>query len=130
MIKCNRIGFWLLPWLLPLLFSACVFQQSSMQSSVVEYLYPSHKHVVVEPTILRLQLPLKVGVAFVPEGETRYDYISGSGALTEAKKSLLLEQVAANFRPLDYVKTIQVIPSAYLAVPAVALGGWWRVPRC
>jgi rhombotail lipoprotein len=115
MIKCKKAGLWLLPLLFPLLFSACISQQRSTQSSVVEYLYPSDKNVVVEPTIPRLQLPLKVGVAFVPEGETRYDYISGSGALTEAKKSLLLEQVAANFRPLDYVKTIQVIPSAYLA---------------
>lgn len=35
-------------------------------SSVVEYLYPK-KEVAEVPTIPRLSLPLRVGIAFVPE---------------------------------------------------------------
>jgi rhombotail lipoprotein len=76
-------------------------------TSVVDYLYPNAKtEPVAEQGIPVLSLPMRVGIAFVPER-------SGS-TLTEAKKAELLEKVAANFRKLDFIKSIEIIPSAYL----------------
>ncbi len=76
-------------------------------TSVVEYLYPNaSKEPIANQGIPVLSLPMRVGIAFVPEG-------SGS-TLTEAKKTELLEKVAANFRKRDFIKSIEIIPSAYL----------------
>ncbi|WKE67438.1 rhombotarget lipoprotein [Gallaecimonas kandeliae] len=95
------------------LLSGCAGTQSRTQSSVVDYLYPKGNMTVEQTTsIPTLTIPLKVGIAFVPD-----QTLGGrlwSGALTEAEKSNLLEKVAANFRKYDFVSDIQVIPSAYL----------------
>jgi rhombotail lipoprotein len=107
--------------LLPLL-TGCAGQQSGAKGSVVDYMYPAGMKKVIEPSIPQLRLPLKVGVAFVPETATTasgINFYTGavkhSGALTEAKKSELLEQVAGEFRSLDYIESIEVIPGAYLS---------------
>ncbi len=82
---------------------------SRYTSSVVEYLYPN-KNVVEVPTVPRLSLPLRVGVAFVPE--------SGGGPggprLSEKEKMDLMERISFEFRRLPFVKDIELIPSAYL----------------
>ena len=76
-------------------------------TSVVDYLYPNaKKEPVAEQGIPVLNLPMRVGIAFVPE--------RGASHLTEAKKTELLEKVAANFKSLDFIKSIEIIPSAYL----------------
>lgn len=76
-------------------------------TSVVDYLYPdAKKEPVVEQGVPVLSLPMRVGIAFVPE--------SHGSTLTEAKKTELLEKVAANFRKLEFIKAIEIIPSAYL----------------
>ncbi len=76
-------------------------------TSVVDYLYPNaKKEPIAEPGIPHLSLPMRVGIAFVPE--------RGSSTLTESKKTELLEKVAANFKTLDFIKSIEIIPSAYL----------------
>lgn len=76
-------------------------------TSVVDYLYPNaKKEPVAEQGIPVLNLPMRVGIAFVPE--------RGVSHLTEAKKTELLEKVAANFKSLDFIKSIEIIPSAYL----------------
>jgi len=76
-------------------------------TSVVEYLYPNaSKEPIADQGIPVLSLPMRVGIAFVPER-------TGS-TLTEAKKTELLEKVAANFRKRDFIKSIEIIPSAYL----------------
>jgi len=41
--------------------------QNRHSSSVVNYLYPNNQNVVDQPATPVLSLPLKVGVAFVPE---------------------------------------------------------------
>ena len=61
-----------------------------------------------------LNIPLKVGVAFVPEQLTKSRWARNSGALTEINKAKLLENVASHFRGLEFVSDIEVIPSAYL----------------
>jgi len=76
-------------------------------TSAVDYLYPNEKEPVVSQDIPVLALPLRVGIAFVP-GQT------GNLALTEKKKTDVLEEVANHFRKLPFVKSIEVIPSPYL----------------
>jgi rhombotail lipoprotein len=76
-------------------------------TSVVDYLYPNAKNEpIAEQGVPVLALPMRVGIAFVPE---KHGF-----TLTEGKKSELLEKVAANFRKLDFIKSIEIIPSAYL----------------
>jgi rhombotail lipoprotein len=89
-------------------------QRGHYSSSVVDYLYP-HGHAPVQPSVPVLNLPLSVGIAFVP-GERG----GGTGrfrgeALSETQKMELMQQVAQHFAALPYVREIQLIPTAYLA---------------
>ena len=77
-------------------------------SSVVQYLYPKKKDYVETPGIPRLALPLRVGIAFVPES------IESGSALTESDKMELMKEVSQHFKKHDFVKSIDLIPSAYL----------------
>ncbi len=85
---------------------SCTSQQSRSKSSVVDFLYPTELNTVIQPSIPTLSLPLKVGIAFVPEQ-------SGSG-LTSVNKTELLEKVAGSFKALSFVSDIEVIPTEYL----------------
>lgn len=106
--------------ILSVLLSGCTGQQMRARSSVVDYLYPTKSETVVQPSIPVLNIPISVGIAFVPEqpvksrGKTLWSGFEKGGALTEAKKTDLLERVAENFRGYDFVSDIEVISSAYL----------------
>ncbi len=77
-------------------------------SSVVQYLYPDRQDYAEVPGIPSLALPLRVGIAFVPEN-------TGKGqALTETAKMELMKEVSQHFKKYDFVKSIELIPSAYL----------------
>jgi rhombotail lipoprotein len=81
---------------------------SRQAGSIVDYLYPDAKEPPkMEPTVTRLRLPVRVGIAFVPGG-------GYGGGLPEAAKTQLLERVSASFSQYDYIGSIEVIPSAYL----------------
>lgn len=103
-----------------LLLTGCASQEIRNRSSVVDYLYPRSKQEVVQPSIPTLRLPLKVGIAFVPEqaarssGGTFWSGRVAPASLTEARKNALLETLAGHFRRYDFVGSIEVIPSAYL----------------
>jgi len=77
-------------------------------SSVVQYLYPDQSEPRETPQIPRLTLPLRVGLAFVPETTER------AGYLTENDKQALLAEIADHFRQYDFVKAMEIIPSSYL----------------
>lgn len=102
------------------LITGCAGQQSRAKSSVVDYLYPTESTTVVQPSIPTLNIPIKVGIAFVPEqpsqsrGINMWSGVVSSDALTEVNKTNLLKKVADNFRKHDFVSEIDVIPSAYL----------------
>lgn len=83
--------------------------QSRYASSVVDYLYPK-QDVAEVPTIPQLSLPLRVGVAFVPESSR----MSSVDRLTEKDKMDLMQRISEEFRSLPFVKDIELIPSAYL----------------
>ena len=110
-------------WLILLsvvLLTGCAGQQTRTKSSVVDYLYPKQSETVVQPSIPVLNIPLKVGVAFVPDQskESRgFNFWSGArsvNTLTETKKMVLLERISEHFMKHKFVSEIEVIPSAYL----------------
>ena len=96
------------------LISGCASRQEHYSSSVIEYLY-SGKQVVQKPEIPTLALPLKVGIAFVPESFSYTDML-----LSESQKMTLLEKVAKDFKQYSFVESIEIIPSDYL----VSKGGF------
>jgi rhombotail lipoprotein len=79
--------------------------------SVVDYLYPdAQQSPSLQPTVTRLRLPVRVGIAFVPGGRA-----DGAGGGPSAGERLqLLERVKGAFSQYDFIGSIQVIPSAYL----------------
>lgn len=85
--------------------------QVRQNASVVDFLFPAGSDQVVEPSIPTLNLPLDVGVAFVPgaRGDGRLDH-----HLSEERKARLLQDVAREFEPYKFVRKIEIIPSAYL----------------
>ncbi len=77
-------------------------------SSLVDYLYPHGEQPPPQSeAVPQLDLPLRVGIAFVPGGH-------GSIQPSEAVRMRALEQVKAEFLARDYVEHIEVIPDAYL----------------
>lgn len=88
--------------------AGCASSSKRYSSSVVQYLYPDQANPVAASGIPQLALPLKVGIAFVPETSS-YNY-----NLTEKDKVDLMNSVSNHFKKYDFVKSIEIIPSAYL----------------
>lgn len=83
--------------------------RSGVSSSLVDYLYPEGQEPPAEtPEIPNLQLPLRVGIAFVPP---RFGSHTGISA---ALKSELLNNVKAEFLDREYIEHIEIIPDNYL----------------
>jgi rhombotail lipoprotein len=81
-------------------------------SSVVQFLYPDKNLPFIQPQIPTLRLPLRVGVAFIPAGvHGRYQSELG---FNEQQKTELLRKVAAQFKALPFVQSIEIIPTTYL----------------
>lgn len=78
-------------------------------SSIMEYLYSDTEQKKVEAGIPILRLPLSVGIAFTPGNTIQ------SNGLTEDKKTKLLHEIGSYFQAMDFVKSIEVIPSPYLS---------------
>lgn len=83
--------------------------RKGVSSSLVDYLYPDGrvppKH---DQTVPHLEVPLHVGLAFVPAGS------NNTPGLTEASKAGLLEQVRQRFADRDFISQITIIPDTYL----------------
>ena len=97
-----------------MLLAACASLSGSsgrqgVSSSLVDYLYPQGE---VPPkqagVITHLQLPLAVGLAFVPSQS------SNTQVLSEAERMKLLNDVKKFFEGRDFIREIAVIPDAYL----------------
>lgn len=91
------------------LATGCTMAQTRQTTSIIDYLYPDTKEPVVEQGIPVLNLPMRVGVAFVPDR----GYAQAAG-LTESRKRELLEEVAGHFRGREFIRSIEIVPSAYL----------------
>jgi rhombotail lipoprotein len=73
------------------------------RSTLVDYLYPKGVHPATRPS--RLQLPLRIGLAFVPAAATPVDDVS---------EQRLLDIVRKAFAGRPWVGEIRTIPSHYL----------------
>jgi len=83
--------------------------RQGVSSSLVDYLYPKGEPPPAQTGgIPHLQLPLKVGIAFVPSS------YSGDLALPESERIRMLDDVKARFMGRDFIEEIAVIPEAYL----------------
>lgn len=97
-----------------LLLTACagLFGSTGRQgvsSSLVDYLYPQDEVPPPQGGVIpQLQLPLAVGLAFVPSQS------SDTQVLSEAQRMKLLNDVKKSFDGRDFIREIAVIPDAYL----------------
>ena len=102
------------------MMGGCGFMTTNRSSSVVQYLYPNTKGYIETPTIPRLALPLRVGIAFVPDDSVKGrsffipEKIVQGQNLTERDKMELMEKVKKHFQKYEYVDSIELIPSSYL----------------
>ncbi|MCH9695382.1 MAG: rhombotarget lipoprotein [Gammaproteobacteria bacterium] len=99
--------------LLPLLAGCSMFLGGQEQfrqgasSSLVDFLYPDGTlPPKADGRMPHLELPLRVGIAFVPSNSYR--------DISETDKQALLDKVASQFRDKPYVQTIDTIPETYL----------------
>jgi rhombotail lipoprotein len=116
-----------------MLVAGCMPPKSShYASSTVQYLYPATKEHIETPAIPVLSLPLRVGIAFVPETSeagvqnpwwrvpaqgsqtSRVNY-AAVHSLDEKKKMDLMKKISAEFKQYPFVKSIEIIPSPYLS---------------
>lgn len=96
--------------------------RSGVSSSLVDYLYPAGEVPPdVQDPIPYLELPLRVGIAFVPPQ-------GGRSAISEATKVELLENVKAEFVDREYIEHIEVIPETYLR-SSKGINGMQQVAR-
>lgn len=105
--------------ILAAVIAGCATSSHHYSSSVVQYLYPDQTGAIQAPDIPVLSLPLKVGIAFVPGATARNRgyvpvYMSNASALTEKEKMSLMQEVGKHFKKYEYVKSVDLIPSAYL----------------
>jgi rhombotail lipoprotein len=103
-------------------FCGCeTFSQRSHHraTSVMKFLYPHDTERVESTATPVLSLPLKVGVAFVPLEESRtergYGLPVSDATVNEAQKLALMKEVSKHFEQYPFVKSIELIPSAYLS---------------
>ena len=100
---------------------SCATQRQHHNSSVVDYLYPGKSDPIENAAIPVLSLPIKVGIAFVPGNEqTRTGFTTNFSApmtppLPEKEKIALMKEIGDNFKKYPFVKSIELIPSAYLS---------------
>ena len=84
-------------------------------SSIVNFLYPKNSRMVVDQTIPVLNLPLRVGIAFVPLNSAgRGNYRFDESGLSEMQKTVLMQKVRDSFKAYPFVQSIEVVPSSYL----------------
>ena len=95
-----------------LLLSGCMLYpggRNQKSGSVVTFLFPKENPSVQTPTMPVLPLPLRVGIAFVPQPQNRSD-----DNFSEMQKQALLKKTSEQFRSLPFVESIELIPSMYL----------------
>jgi len=103
---------------LVLLFGCSFARQVHRRSNLMSYLYPKATEAP-QPSAqgVRLRLPLRVGIAFVPSEAAAGPYGPygvGTAALPGTVEKSLLNVLRDAFQSRDWVKEVVVIPSTYL----------------
>ena len=98
------------------LLLGCSFaRQVHRRSNLMSYLYPKATEAPLPSAQgVRLRLPLRVGVAFVPSEAAYGPYGGGAAVLPGTVEKSLLNVVRNAFKSRDWVKEVVVIPSTYL----------------
>ena len=107
------LGFSIFFGALLLLLGGCAMFGPSVKNrqaaSVVDYLYPAAQPPeATTPTITRLKLPLRVGIAFAPAANFAMRQIP------QDQRSEMLARVKASFANQPFIAQIEAIPDAYL----------------
>ena len=92
-------------------------RQSHHSSSLFAYLYPDQQGHVDQPAVPVLSLPLRVGVAFVPDDRPNgrgFRNLANSVTFSESQKLELLQEVTGEFKQCPFVSSIEIIPGPYL----------------
>lgn len=85
-------------------------ERQGVSSSLVEYLYPGGEEPPpVHDITPRLELPLRVGLAFVPSANP-----TEMAFLSEATRTTLLDDVRRQFLDREYIAQIEIIPESYM----------------
>lgn len=82
-------------------------QRHTRSTSLVQFLYPDGKLPLTDKTNPVLNLPLNVGLAFIPDKRT-------TTIISPVTKNKLLENVKNAFEKKEYVDRITIIPELYL----------------
>ena len=83
--------------------------KNSISSSLVDFLYPrKESRVKHEQEIPVLNLPVRVGLAFLPSQNWR------GGGISESNKLKLLNKIKSSFGKHRFIDSITIIPSVYL----------------
>src|SRR2546428_6463648 len=79
-------------------------------ASVIEFLYPGAKTAtpVALATVAELKVPLRIGLAFVPDN-SRPDF-----RITEVERVEVLGVVRQAFQRYPFISAIEIVPSSYL----------------
>lgn len=108
--------------LLPLLLGACASAGTTRHStSVVRFLHPDRDVRTDTGGIPVLRLPLRVGIAFVPEADVDDRGHSSHAAsidrvtIPESKRLELMKSVTDHFRKQPFIKSVEHVPTSYLS---------------
>ena len=99
--------------------AGCTHYTTQRTSNILTYLYPGDTQPVEISNMAQpnIPLPLKLGIAFVPESRT----ITNSGdtriePLTEKHKMEMMHGLSVALRQYSYIAGVEEIPSTYLKV--------------
>ena len=100
---------------LALLMGCSFSRQVHRRSNLMSYLYPDSAQAPQPATEgVRLHLPLRVGIAFVPPEKKSTQFGGIETVIPGASEERLLGVVRDSFKSRDWVREIVVIPSTYL----------------
>ncbi len=105
--------------LMPLVLMGGCATSTDYRTSTVQFLYSDKKKASETVQIPILSLPIKVGIAFVPE-TGQYQASDGRrllptlSSLTENDKMSLMEEIGGQLRKYEFVKSVVQIPSDYM----------------
>lgn len=91
-----------------LVLCACESTSTHRRAGMVDYLYPEGAPAT-QPTDVAIDLPVRVGIAFVPETQTPY-----SAGIDVSERQRLLDRVVQAFSGLEEVEGIEVVPPSFV----------------
>jgi rhombotail lipoprotein len=94
--------------LLTVLFNSSCATTKRLKTNALDFLYPSGTEAIA-PTDVKLNLPVRVGLAFAPASGGWEDVFG------ETQKQALLSRIAAAFEDNGNISSVEVIPTSYLS---------------